>query len=221
MASLPVKKNAAFVTSIGLVDAAATTKLKAAPTLASGDFKISKDGGAFANLTNLPTVEPSGGTAVKLDLTSTEMNADRIVITAIDASGAEWCDQMLVIHTSVRQIDDLAFPAVSGRSMAVDASGNVSTVVATRLKKNQALANYHFLMTDSTTHNPSTGKTVTCTRVLDNGSFGAGTIGSVTEIANGLYRLDLPAADLNGDVVTLRMTASGCDDLIVTLLMEP
>lgn len=100
-----------------------------------------------------------------------------------------------------------------------DATGAVK--LQTVMKKNQARANYHFLMTDSTTHNPVTGKTVTVTRAIDGGSFGAGTIGSVTEVANGLYRVDLPAADLNGDVVTLRMTASGSDDLFVTMLMEP
>lgn len=36
-----------------------------------------------------------------------------------------------------------------------------------------------------------------------------------------MYRVDLPAADLNGSVVTLRMTASGCDDLFVSLVLEP
>lgn len=221
MASLPVKKNAAHVTYIGLVSQSDTKKLQANPTIASGDFKISKDGGAFANLTNLPTVTPAAGVAVQLSLTSTEMNADRVVITAIDAAGDEWCDQMLVIETSVRQIDDLAYPATSGRSMAVAADGSVAATIVARLKKNTALDDFHFLMTDSTTHNPATGKTVTVTRVLEDGSFGAGTIGSVTEISNGLYRVDLPAADLNANVVTLRATASGCDDLFMTLLMEP
>jgi len=43
----------------------------------------------------------------------------------------------------------------------------------------------------------------------------------VTEMSNGLYRLDFAAADLNGNVVTLRATASGCDDLFISLTMEP
>lgn len=215
------KKNTAYIMYVGLVSQADTKLLKANPTLASGDFKVSIDGGSFANLATLPTVTPASGTAVKISLSAAEMNGDNIVVTCIDASGAEWCDQLINLQTSARQIDDLTYPATSGRSLAVDASGNVTTTVATRLKTNQALNNYHFLMTDSTTHNPATGKTVTVTRAIDGGSFGAGTIGSVTEVANGMYRVDLPAADLNGSVVTLRMTASGCDDLFVSLVLEP
>ncbi len=112
-----------------------------------------------------------------------------------------------------------AAAGASGGLPTGDSTGAVK--IQTVMKKNQARANYAFLMTDSTTHNPATGKTVTVTRCIDNGTFSAGTIGSVTEVSNGMYRVDLPAADLNGDVVTLRMTASGCDDLFVTLLLEP
>ena len=215
------KKNTAYVFYVGLVDQANTKLLKANPTQAAGDVKVSIDGGAFANLATLPDAEPNSSAAVRVQLSSSEMNGDNIVVQFIDAAGAEWCDQLINLQTSARQIDDLTYPATSGRSLAVDASGNVTTTVATRLKTNQTLNNYHFLMTDSTTHNPATGKTVTVTRAIDGGAFGAGTIGSVTEVANGLYRVDLPAADLNGSVVTLRMTASGCDDLFVSLVLEP
>lgn len=215
------KKNTAYIFYAGLVDQANTKLLKAAPTLAAGDFKVSIDGGAFANLATLPTVTPAGGTAVKISLSAAEMNGDNIVVTCIDAAGAEWCDQLINLQTSARQIDDLTFPAVSGRSLAVDASGNVTASLAVRLKTNQALANYHFVMTDSTTHNPATGKAVTVTRVIDGGTFAGGTLGAVTEIANGLYRLDIPAADLNGAIVTLKASASGCDDTMITLTLEP
>lgn len=215
------KKNTAYVFYAGLVQQADTKLLKAAPTLAAGDFKVSIDGGAFANLATLPTVTPTGGTAVKISLSAAEMNGDNIVVTCIDAAGAEWCDQLINLQTSARQIDDLSYPAVTGRSLNVDASGNVTAAFTTRLKTNTALANFHFLMTDSTTHNPATGKTVTVTRAIDGGAFAAGTIGAVTEVANGLYRVDLPAADLNGAVVTLRATASGCDDNLMSLLLEP
>ena len=96
-----------------------------------------------------------------------------------------------------------------------------SVLIATNLKKNQALANFHFLMTDSTTHNPATGKTVTVTRCIDGGAFAAGTLSAVAEVSNGMYRVDFAAADLNGNVVTLRATATGCDDLFVSLTLEP
>jgi hypothetical protein len=62
---------------------------------------------------------------VKFSLSSSEMNGDNITVVCIDAAGAEWCDQVINIQTSARQIDDLAYPATSGRSMVVDASGLV------------------------------------------------------------------------------------------------
>ena len=217
---VPPKRAAAYRFYVSLVDQADTKKVKVNPTLAAGDVKVSKDGGAFANITTLPVATPSGSASLQVDLSATEMTADNIVLQFIDAAGAEWCDLTINLQTAARQIDDLAFPNVSGRGLAVDASGNVATVLASKLKKNTTFSNYHFLMTDSTTHAPATGKTVTVTRAIGSGAFAAGTIGSVTEVSAGLYRVDLPAADLNGDVVTLRMTASGCDDRFDHLVLE-
>lgn len=213
------KRATAYKFYVGLTDQANTKLLKANPTLAAGDVKVSKDGGAFANLTTLPSANPASGAAIMVDLSGTEMTADNVVVQFIDAAGAEWCDQLINIQTTARQLDDLAYPATTGRSLLVDTAGAVP--ITTNLKKNQALANFHFLMTDSTTHNPATGKTVTVTRAIDGGAFGAGTLSAVTEMSNGLYRLDFAAADLNGNVVTLRATASGCDDLFISLTMEP
>jgi hypothetical protein len=204
---------------VGLVDQSNTKLLKANPTLAAGDVQVSKDGGAFANITTLPSANPASGRSLMVDLSATEMTADNVVVQFVDAAGAEWCDLFVNLQTTARQIDDLAYPATTGRSLLVDASGAVP--ITTNLKKNQALANFAFLMTDSTTHNPATGKTVTVTRCIDGGTFSAGTLSAVTEVANGQYRVDFSAADLNGNVVTLRATASGCDDLFTTLILEP
>lgn len=123
------KKNTAFKCYIGLVDQSNTKLLKANPTIAAGDFKVSIDGGAFANLTTLPSANPASGRAVMIDLSAAEMNGDNIQVQCVDASGAEWCDQFLNIQTSSRQVDDLAYPATSGRSMVVDASGLVDSNV--------------------------------------------------------------------------------------------
>lgn len=213
------KRATAYKFYIGLADQSNTKLLKANPTIAAGDFQVSKDGGAFANLTTLPSANPAAGRAVMIDLSATEMTADNVVIKCVDAAGAEWCDLLINIQTTARQLDDLAYPATTGRSLLVDTAGAVP--ITTNLKKNQALANFQFLMTDSTTHNPATGKTVTVTRCIDSGAFSAGTLSAVTEISNGLYRVDFAASDLNGNVVTLRATASGCDDLFLTLTLEP
>jgi hypothetical protein len=109
--------------------------------------------------------------------------------------------------------------AANGGLPTCDANNSVK--IQTSSKKNQSLSKFEFVMTDSSTHAPATGKTVSITRSIDGGAFGAGTLGAVTELANGVYYTDLPAADLNGNVVTLRATATGCDDLFVTFTLEP
>lgn len=105
------KRGVAFKMYVGLVDQSNTKLLKANPTIASGDFQISKDGGAFANLTTLPSANPASGRAVMIDLSAGEMTADNIVIQCVDASGAEWCDQLINLQTTASQLDDLATAA--------------------------------------------------------------------------------------------------------------
>lgn len=126
--------------------------------------------------------------------------------------------------TAVATPDTNGYPKVTVKSGT--GTGEISLTsgavkLTTNLKKNQALSNYHFLMTDSTNHAPATGLTVTATRAIDNGTFASGTLSSVTEISNGIYRLDFGAGDLNGNVVTLRCTATGADDLLITFITEP
>lgn len=90
----------------------------------------------------------------------------------------------------------------------------------TRLRKNTAFANFQFLMVDETDHlSGKTGLTVTAQRVIDNGSLAACT-NTPTEIGNGLYRIDLSASDLNGDIVTLLFTATGADARVVTAILQ-
>lgn len=105
-------------------------------------------------------------------------------------------------------------------------TGSVGSVVAavaitSNIKKNQALASFEFLMTDSTTHAPTTGKTVTCTRSIDGGAFAAGTLASVAEVSNGIYKVSFGAGDLNGNVIVMRATATACDDAFERIVTQP
>ena len=80
------------------------------PTLASGDWKISKDGGAFANLATLPDVEPDGTNQVRIQLSESELDAEWIVILGIDQTGTkEWRDVIItikVIGATVKVVTD-------------------------------------------------------------------------------------------------------------------
>lgn len=107
----PPKRGVEYIFYVGLVSQADPKLLKANPTLAAGDVQISKDGGAFANLTTLPTVTPALGKAVKVTVSATEMTSDNATIVFSDAAGAEWCDLIVNIATAARQIDDLATQA--------------------------------------------------------------------------------------------------------------
>jgi hypothetical protein len=97
----PPTKNENFVCHIALSDMAVAGSLKSNPTLASGDAKISKDGGAFANLATLPAVEPASSVSVRLELSSTEMNADEVLVVFIDqTTPKEWADWSMAIVTT-------------------------------------------------------------------------------------------------------------------------
>jgi hypothetical protein len=166
-------------------------------------------------------VQVSGALAVRHAFTVLPANVFDSLIAGsdlLDASVVQWTG------TAVATPDTAGYPKVTlktgtGTGELAVASGAVK--IQTNLKKNQALAAYAFLMTDSTNHNPATGLTVSATRSIDGGAFGAGTLGSVTEIGVGMYELDLGAGDMNGNVITLRFTATGADDLFVTLITEP
>jgi hypothetical protein len=95
------RKDHSFVFYVSLVSQANRPDFQSNPTLAAGDVKISKDGGASVNLTTLPDVEPDGGMAVRVRLSATEMGADNIVVEFQDAAGAEWDDLFVSIQTAV------------------------------------------------------------------------------------------------------------------------
>lgn len=74
------------------LDSILGTGFQVNPTIAAGDFQISKDGGAFANLANLPTVSPAGSVQVLVALSASERDAGVINVIAKDVAGDEWRD---------------------------------------------------------------------------------------------------------------------------------
>lgn len=141
-----------------------------------------------------------------------------VVTTASAVSGYAGLDWATInAPTTTVGLSGTTIAAVTG------AVGSVTAAVAitSNVKKNQALSEFQFLMTDATTHEPSTGLTVTVTRSIDGGAFGAGTLSSVTEVSNGIYSVDFGAGDLNGNVVVLRATATGADDTFERIVTQP
>ena len=175
-------------------------------TPAAGDVKISKDGGAAANVTNLPTAIVMGNSALwAFSLTATEMEAAQVSVIIADSATKAVEDSGFDIetlgHASAQHLFDLSLAQY-----------------VPYVKKNTALAKFQFLMTDSTNHAPATGKAVTVTRSIDGGAFAAGSLSAVTELSNGMYLVDFAAGDMNGNVIVLRAIASACDDSFERLI---
>ena len=155
------------------------------------------DGGTQGTIAGAFTHKGNGQWSV--NLLAAEMNGDVVGLLFSHASA-------IPVHFTIRTTTKLISEDVA---------------ITSNIKKNQALANFEFLMTDSTNHQPATGKTVTCTRSIDGGAFAAGTLANVAEVASGIYRVDFGAGDLNGNAITLRCTASAADDTLVTLVTAP
>lgn len=103
---LPPVKGAAYTYSTSLF-AQADNEIKTTPTLAAGDVKVIKDGGAAANIASLPSETPASSGIVSVALSSSEMDADEVVVRFLDASGAEWWSQTHVIHTAAQTYDTI------------------------------------------------------------------------------------------------------------------
>src|SRR3990170_2840591 len=115
------------------------------------------------------------------------------------------CDTALTDYDAVVPADLPANFAL----LSIDGSGYVTEVNVDGIKKNTTLNNFEFLMVDATDgYTEETGLTVTAQRSIDGGAFGA-CVNSVTEVGNGIYKINLANTDLNGDVITLRFSATG------------
>lgn len=114
-----------------------------------------------------------------------------------------------------------SYATASALSTAQTDLTQIKNDLPTRPTKNTALANFPFVMRLSSDHvTGATGKTVTATRSLDGAAFGA-CANAVSEVANGVYKISLAAGDLNADTVTLRFTATDCDDTIIVIATQP
>jgi hypothetical protein len=108
-------------------------------------------------------------------------------------------------------------PVVLEIQLTDDTSGTVN--INSPVKRNTALANFTFLMVD-TAGLAKTGLTVLSYRSLDGAAFAA-TTNAATELAFGVYKIDLAAGDLNAVNVCLRFTAAGARDSIISILTIP
>lgn len=172
---------------------------------------ISKDFGSVTALTDTSATEMDATNAkgyYLVDATQAETDADVILV-----SGKSSTANIVVVGapaTIFTQPPNFTTTSISSTG-GVATQGNV--------KKGAAFNKFSFLMTDSTNHNPATGKTVTVTISKDGGAFASLNSGdTVTEIGNGIYEVDLNATDTNANIIIFRATATACDDTFARII---
>ena len=85
------QRGVAYSFRITLLDTLLPGRIKKAPTIAVGDFKVSLDNGTPTNLTTLPIEVPASSGCVTVSLTAAEMTADKILVLWSDPQ-FEWGD---------------------------------------------------------------------------------------------------------------------------------
>ena len=100
----------------------------------------------------------------------------------------------------------------------VDAIKLKTDLLPSGVPKNVALTAFEFLMVLSSDHVTSaTGKTVSGQISKDGAAF-ANLTNAVAEVANGIYKVDITQAEMNANVITLKFTATDCDQRTITIL---
>lgn len=163
---------------------------------------VDKDWAGVNALTDTSATEISSSNApgwYQFDVSQSETNGDALLFTAKSSTS-----NIAVVGQQVYTTPP------NFTTFSISSSGYVA--VLGYLRKNVAFAGYMFMMTDSTNHNPVTGKTVTVTRSIDGAAFAGGTLSAVTEVGSGIYAVDFGAGDLNGGNIVLLATASGADN---------
>lgn len=97
----PPTKNQDFEFDVCLEDYANPGVFRSNPTLAAGDAQISQNNGTLANLATLPSVAPASSKIVRVQLSATEMNTDKVTIILSDQTAPpEWSNLAITVLTT-------------------------------------------------------------------------------------------------------------------------
>jgi len=203
--------------AVGLASANLDTQLDALPT--NAELATALAGADDATLAAIAALN---------DVSSAE--AQSAVAAALTAYTSATSSQVSAVTSTlsalIAALNDVGAADIRG---AVGlATGNLDTQLAAiashlpeGITKNQAFTNFAFKMVLESDHlSAATGLTVTATRAIDGGTF-ADCTNSPTEMSNGFYKINLSAADLNGDFITLRFTAGTADTRTISFKTSP
>lgn len=158
-------------------------------TPGAGDVKISKDGGAAANVTNLPTAIAMGNSAIwDFHLTATEMQAAQVVVTVADSATKAVEDDGFVIETYGNSSAQHAFDLDT--AMASQTVGTATAVTTVNGLANNVITAASIAADAITAAKIADG-------AIDAGTFAAGAIDAAAIAANAIG-----ASELAADAVT-------------------
>jgi hypothetical protein len=131
-------------------------------------------------------------------------------------------DDAVLASSAPANWGDLSIEAATGlvditQSAADKVWTSTSRTLTDGIQKNAAFNNLEFLMVLTADHvTPAPGVAVTGQRSVDGGGF-VNISGAIAEVSNGIYQVDLAAADTNGDVITYKFSAATADDTFITV----
>ncbi len=132
-----------------------------------------------------------------------------VVLTGGLVSGTSVAGYMVGSFSIENRINNLTNTKIDTMQTDVTAVKAKTDLRPDGVKKNTALNNFMFTMLSATTKIQLPGLTVTGKVSVDGAAFAS--LGTVTPIENGWYKINLTAANLNGDTIALEFAAIGAD----------
>lgn len=105
--------------------------------------------------------------------------------------------------------------------LSIDSNGNIATT--SNIKKNTASNGFSFVMTNpngNPPNSPFAGLTVSGSVSIDGAVF-QNLTNSVVEIGQGAYKINLAAADTNGNHLLFQFTATNANTLFLEIITQP
>lgn len=214
------------VTVTGTVTATVPTEVSANVTQWLGTAVTSNAGVPIVDVAagTITTVTGNVQGTVAAVTTCTGVGTASNILGTLPANVVQWLGTAVTSNAGVPLVD---VNGITGTVTATVVGGTIATVTnpvsigtgQLTVKRNVALNGFTFPMYNSTTGNPATGLSVSCTRSIDGGSLGA-SANSPSEVGSGIYSINLAASDLNGGVITLVFVASAASATIITLITQ-
>ena len=168
-------------------------------------------------------------TEAKIDIIDTNVDAVLVDTNDLQTNQGNWltatgfateakqdAQDAIITDARLAELDAANLPADIA-AVKADTAATLIDTASIGITKNATFSNLEFLMVDETDHiTPETGLTVTGQMSIDGGAF-ASVNGSIAEVSNGIYQVDLTAADTNGDVITYRFSSTGAADRFITI----